>query len=396
MDISRINLAVAPIKPSQPFAPADATGVAVKPAPVIGKPPGAAFSTDNVHLSVGNRTNGMPASTLRFADPDPKQEFGSAVHVEKARDPSEKRLFGLLPLTANQNQQIRAAESRAFDRFYTAGNDVSRGSLQAKMAQASLNTYMPGLLEHNTPANVTNDEKSQIMHALQDYGEELGSIGITGRSRRDLDRYLEDKFFITLFDRDTEDFEDYFKNGAHNFFGDSFGNNTPDNNVVKPSQPASGDKTPVNLPPQTPQEQYKWKFFQPRLGVSLKGTDFKEAMIRPKVDLVKLRGPADTEVRLVADVAFNMNGKLEPKGQIYARRMLNAKPGEYGGLTDNIWAESQTEYIHEENKVNTSLGVRKQISPDSSMGFYALYSAGTNSVTPNDLGLGVNYQARWN
>lgn len=383
------NNALPQVTGPQPFAPA-AKQDFVQPKPIQT----AGFSNDTIHLSVGNRTNGQPASTLRFVDADPKQEFGSAVHVDKPRDAAEKRLFGILQLTANQQQQIRAAESRAFDRFFNAGNDVSRGSLQAKMAQASLNTYMPGLLEHNTPTNVTDDEKKQIMRAIQEYGEELGSIGITGRSRRDLERYLEDKFFITIFDRDTEDFEDYFKNGAHNFFSDSFGNNTPDNNVIQPTSPSDG-KAPVKLPDAKPDSAYKWKFFQPRLGVSLKGTDFKEAMIRPKVDLVKLRGPADTEVRLVADVAFNINGKVEPKGEIYARRVLNAKPGEYGGLTDNVWAESSTQYDHNEGQLRTSLGVRKQISPDSSMGLYGLYSTSTTGATPDDVGLGVNYQARW-
>ncbi|HEY9842310.1 MAG TPA: hypothetical protein V6D23_17750, partial [Candidatus Obscuribacterales bacterium] len=216
-----------------------------------------------------------------------------------------------------------------------------------------------------------------------------------GRSRRELERYLEDKFFITLFDRDTEEFEDYFKNGAHNFFGDSFGNNSPDNNVVKPSTPAAGENL-INLPNAPQEEKYKWKFFQPRLGVSLKGTNFKEAMIKPKIDLVRLRGPAETEVRLIADVPFNIAGKFEPKGEIYARKILNHTPGDYGGLTDNLWAESRTEYDYTEGQVRTSLGVRKQISPDSSMGLYALYSTSTKGAAPDDLGLGVNYQSRWN
>lgn len=396
MDINRIAI---PVTPPRPLAPADNTRTGfVAPAigPGTGSQPAPGLGVDKVHISMGNLTNGRPAATIRFAESDDKKEFGAAVHVDKPRDSEQERLFGLLNLTPNQKQQIRAAEARAFDRFYLAGNSPERGSIQAKMRQAALNTYQPGYLEHgNLALGMTDNEKDQIMDALKEYGEELAAIGIMGRNKRDLQRYVEDKFFITLFDRDKEEFEDYFKGGVKDFFGDSFGNNSPDNNVITQNRVA-GNEGLIDLPNQEPQEQYKWKFVQPRLGVSLKGLDFKEAEIKPKIDLVRLRGPAETEVRVIADVPFTLNGKYEPRGEIYARRLINYKPGDYGKLTDNVFAEGRGEYDFNEQQMRTSIGVRKQISPDASMGLYALYSksfAGSNA--PEDLGLGVNYQARF-
>ncbi len=384
-----------PVRPAASFAaqPVQAVNSARN------TPPAAGFSNDTVHISLGNRVNGRPATAFKFSDaPDAGQkEFGSAVHVETPRDPDAQRLFGLLNLTANQRQQIRAAESRAFDRFFHAGNSPERGSIQAKLRQAAIETHQPGFLEHNSAMSITDQEKDQIMDALKQYGEELAAIGISGRNKRELQRYVEDKFYITIFDRDRDEFQDYFKGGVKDFFGDYFGNNTPDNNLVNPAKAPTSAGVVELKGEKEQQEEYKWRFFQPRMSVSLKGVDFKEATIKPKVDLVKLRGPADTEVRVVADVPFNFNGKYEPRGEIYARRIMNHKPGEYGGWKDNVWAESRTEYDFSEQQVRTSLGVRKQISPDASMGFYGMYSKNfSGGNAPEDLGLGVNYQSRFN
>jgi hypothetical protein len=353
------------------------------------------LASDKIHISIGNQTNGRPAATIRFADVQNPNEFGSAVHVDSPKDKDAQRLFGVLELTSNQKQQIRAAEARAFDRFFHAGNSPERGSIQAKLSQASIETHQPGFLEHSSAMGITPQEKDQIMDALKEYGEELAAIGVSGRNRRELQRYVEDKFFVTIFDRDKEEFEDYFKGGVREFFGDSFGSNSPDNNIVKPAQSSSESVAKLPTGSQDHQEAYRWKFVQPRIGISLKGTDFKEAMIKPKVDLVRLRGPADTEVRLVADVPFNFNGKYEPRGELHARRMLNHKPGEYGGWKDNVYAESHTDFEYNQKQVRTTLGIRKQISPDSSMGLYALYSKTFAGDAPEDLGLGVNYQSRF-
>lgn len=399
MDISKLQTPptqpIPPIRPVKPVAPADRTQFAPRMpipavAPGLAQNPGS-FGKDVVHITA-TKSDGRPAAMISFSEPE--HQFGSAVHVDTPADPNRERLFGMLNLTNNQKQQIRAAEARAFDRFFHAGNSPERGSIQAKLRQSAISTYQPGYLEHNIAGNITDQEKDQIMDALKEYGEDLAAIGIMGRNRRELQRYVEDKFFITIFDRDREEFEDYFKGGVKDFFGDNFGNNTPDNHVIPPKQTSSDGL--VDLPNQQPTESYKWRFFQPRLGVSLKGLDFKEAELKPKVDLVRLRGPAETEVRLIADVPFNFNGKYEPRGEIYARRIINYKPGDYGGWKDNVFAESRAEYDFTAQQMRTSLGVRKQISPDSSMGLYALYSKTFAGDAPEDLGLGVNYQSRFN
>lgn len=381
--------------PKVTSAAADNTRVAVKPAPIRLANTPVTSNVDTVHISLGNKTNGQPAAVIRFAAQESAdKELGAAVHVDKPRDPNQERLFGILNLTSNQRQQIRAAESKVFDRFFYGGNQAERGSMQAKLRQAAIGTYQPGYLDHGHATSINDNEKDQIMDALKEYGEELAAIGISGRSRRDLQRHLEDKFFITIFDRDKEEFEDYFKGGVSNFFSDQAGMNTPDNNMVVKNAP-SDSETLINLP-QNEAEKYKIRYFRPRLGVSLKGTDFQEAKIRPKVDLVRLNGPADTEVRVVADVPFTISGKYEPRAEIHARRMFNQKQGEYGSLTDNIWAETRNEYDFTEKQLRSSVGVRKQISPDSSMGLYALYSKSfDNNRAADDVALGVNYQSRF-
>jgi hypothetical protein len=75
--------------------------------------------------------------------------------------------------------------------------------------------------------------------------------------------------------------------------------------------------------------------------------------------------------------------------------MINAKPGEYGTLKENIYAETRAHYNFEENRVQATLGVRKQISPDSSMGLYGLYNQTFSGLEVKDVGIGVNYQSRF-
>lgn len=386
-----VQTPVSPPLQVRPNPPSGNPGTPAKAAGAVATPP-----TDSYHLSLGGKTNGQPAAALRFVDaPDAKSQFGSAVHVDKAVPSDRSKLLGFVSLTDSQEQQVRAAESRAFDRFLQAGNDPARGSLQAKLSQSARNTYQPGLLEHSGAMNVTPQEREEIMDALQDYGEDLASIAVTGRSRRDVQRYAEDKFFITLFDRDKDELEDYVKGGFKSFTDNAFGRNSPDNDVINKPDAVPSSKTSVDLPTPTPAEAYRWRFLKPRVGVSLKGTDFKEATIKPKVDLVRLNGPAETEVRVIADVPFSLNGKYEPKGEIYARRILNHKPGEYGTLKENVFAEGRSEYNFNEQRLQTSVGVRKQISPDASMGFYGLYSHSFSGGGAQDLGLGVNYQSRF-
>ncbi|PKL74225.1 MAG: hypothetical protein CVV27_21585, partial [Candidatus Melainabacteria bacterium HGW-Melainabacteria-1] len=97
----------------------------------------------------------------------------------------------------------------------------------------------------------------------------------------------------------------------------------------------------------------------------------------------------------VADVPFTISGNYEPRGEIYARRLINHLPGDYGSWKDNVFVESRSTYDFSEQQARTSLGVRKQISPDASMGLYALYSKTFAGNEPEDLGLGINYQSRF-
>ena len=145
-------------------------------------------------------------------------QFGAAVHVD-APNPSPKKFLGMVRLTENQELQIQSAENKAFYRFEQPGNDISRGSINAKLRHSSLNTYQPGYLEHGSGLTLSDDERKQVTNALKDYGEDLASIAIVGRDKRELSNYLEDKAFILVFDKDKDDFEDYIKNGFHDFFG---------------------------------------------------------------------------------------------------------------------------------------------------------------------------------
>ena len=93
------------------------------------------MSSDSLHISIGNKTNGQPAAIIRFTNQEPAdKELGAAVHVDKPRDPNQERLFGFLNLTSNQRQQIRAAESKVFDRFFYGGNQAERGSMRCLKA----------------------------------------------------------------------------------------------------------------------------------------------------------------------------------------------------------------------------------------------------------------------
>ncbi|PIQ28476.1 hypothetical protein COW36_13140 [bacterium (Candidatus Blackallbacteria) CG17_big_fil_post_rev_8_21_14_2_50_48_46] len=356
---------------------------------------------DTVHFST--RSSGMPTARISFAentapDTQAKTEFGSAVQVDASNHKEMKTLLGYFSMTSDQERQIQAAENRAFDRFMSNGYSPERGSIQAKIRQSSFDTYNPGYSAlNNSTLTINEGEKGQIKDALQKYGEDVASIAVTGRSRRDLQRHLEDKFFITIFDRDKEEFQDYFKGGFQNFAADQTSQMSAEQvtaTPVTPSASVSTESTPVALPV-ADQEQYKWRFVRPRVGVNVRGLDFKKLTVKPKIDLLQVRGPAQTEVRVTANVPFEMSGKVLPEAEITARRMFNAKPGEYGSLTQNVYGETRSNYNFEEQRLEATLGVRKQISPDSSMGLYGLYSQTFNNLDVKDLGVGVSYQSRF-
>lgn len=353
--------------------------------------PTVALPTDSIHISAAGKTTGRPAAQIRFADANPaQQDFGSAVRVDKPRS-EDKKFLGMVHLTSSQEQQIKAVEAKAFQRFENPGNNVERGSIYAKVQQSKTSHYQPGYLELNASSlSVSESEQKQVMDALKDYGEDLAAIAISGRDKKGLQRHVEDKAFITLFDRDKEEFEDYFKDGFQDFWGDRTGENSPDNPIERlDHQP----QTPVNG--KDPREEYKWRFLKPRLGIGIRGLDFKNVKLKPKVDLVKLTGPAQTEMRVIANVPFTFNGTIEPEAEIQARRIFNHKPGEYGGFKDNVFVEANSVYNYSEGHVRSSVGIRKQISPDASMGAYALYSLSLNGKNADDMGIGINYQSRF-
>ncbi|MBF2054000.1 MAG: hypothetical protein IGS03_11130 [Candidatus Sericytochromatia bacterium] len=360
------------------------------------RPAQSAAESDSFHFSLKGQTNGQPARQIRFAaeTPAPAQVFGNAVHVDSLPEPGPK-VFGTLSVTPSQAHQLKAAEARAFDRFRHAANNPERGSLQAKLNQAAMQQYQPGYMEHVGQVHITENESKEVMKALQRYGEDLASISITGRDRKGMQRYVEDRFFITLFDRDKDEFEDYFKGGVKDFFGDSFGNSQAQPQVQASEPAMSARDALIPLPDQNPEEQYKVRYLRPRLGVSIRGLDFEELKLRPKVDLVRVQGPAQTEVRVEADLPYKMNGEFRPEAHVSARRILNHKPGEYGGLRDNVFVEGRTSYEFHEQRVRATVGLNKQISPDESVGVYALYSQQFEGMKSEDAAIGVNYQKRW-
>lgn len=321
-------------------------------------------------------------------------QFGAAVHVDTP-NPSPKKFLGMIRLTENQELQIQSAENKAFYRFEQPGNDISRGSINAKLRHSALNTYQPGYLEHGSGLTLSDDERKQVTKALQDYGEDLASIAIVGRDKRELSNYLEDKAFILVFDKDKDDFEDYIKNGFHDFFGAeaTTGNAVHSSTVGSTAGHVSTDAKGKPIQP-SDQENYRWRYFQPRVGVNVRGLNFGDTKVKAQVDLVRLNGPANTEVKVVAKVPFTFNGEYNIEGEVQARRILNYKPGEYGEFKDNMYVESNTNYNHEEARLRTTFGVRKQISPDASLG---VYGSGTLSTggEKHDVGVGVNYQLRF-
>ena len=360
--------------------------------------PVTATQADKVHFST--RTGMQPAARISFVDTDPtpvaQKEFGNAVSVNSTNQKEVKKLLGYVSVTEDQERQLKAAENRAFDRFVSYGYSPERGSLQAKIRQSAVDTYSPGYSLHNSALSINEGEKGQIKDALQNYGEDVASIAVTGRSRRDLQRYLEDKFFITVFDRDKEEFQDYFKGGFQNLMADQASKLSAEQKSNPATEPASVSTESAPLPLPVPNDdKYQWRFMRPRVGVDVRGLDFAKVKVKPKVDLLQLRGPAQTEVRLTAEVPFEFNGKMYPEAEITARRMLNAKSGEYGKLSENIYAETRVHYNLQENRADAAIGVRKQISPDASMGVHGLYSQNFSGAEVKDIGLGVSYQSRF-
>lgn len=325
--------------------------------------------------------NGKPQSQI---------QFGAAVHVDTP-NPSPKKFLGMIRLTENQELQIQSAENKAFYRFEQPGNDISRGSINAKLRHSALNTYQPGYLEHGSGLTLSDDERKQVTNALKDYGEDLASIAIVGRDKRELSNYLEDKAFILVFDKDKDDFEDYVKNGFNDFFGAEATTGTKAHSATA-SQTTGQINTDAQGKPV--QEDFRWRFFRPRVGVNVRGLNFSDTKIKAQVELARLNGPANTEVKVLAKVPFTFGGEYNVEGEVQARRILNYKPGEYGEFKDNMYVESNTNYNHEEARLRTTFGVRKQISPDSSLG---VYGSGTLSTggEKHDVGLGVNYQLRF-
>lgn len=377
--------------------PAPAPVLKPKPQNTAPAPASPALLQDKVHFSA--RGSAAPSARISFSEPQDsaRNEFGSAVQIEASNYKEMKKLLGYFSMTADQERQIQAAEARAFDRFMSNGYSPERGSIQAKMRQAAVDAYNPGYSIHNSALHINEDERRQIKDALQKYGEDLASIAVTGCSRKDLQRYVEDKFFITLFDRDKEEFEDYFKRGFQNLAADQTSQISAQQAAATPPAAAPtgvAQSAPVPVPV-SEDEKFRWRFVRPRVGVNVRGLDFEKAKIKPKVDLVQLRGPAQTEVRVTAEIPFEFSGKTYPEAEVTARRMFNAKPGEYGTLTQNIFVESRTHYNFHENRLNATVGVRKQISPDSSMGVYGLYSQSFGALELKDLGVGVNYQSRF-
>lgn len=318
-------------------------------------------------------------------------QFGAAVHVDQP-NPTPTKFLGMIRLTENQELQIQSAENKAFHRFDQPGNDITRGSINAKIRRSATDTYQPGYLEHGSGLTLSEDERKQVMKALKDYGEDLASIAIVGRDKRELSNYLEDKAFILVFDKDKDDFEDYIKDGFHDFFG------AEDVQAAQSTQSSAAGKVSdtAKSDPQSKDrsQDFRWRFFRPRVGVSLRGLDFEKTKVKAQVELARLNGPAHTEVKVLAKVPFTFEGEYNVEGEIQARRIIHYKPGEYGSFKDNMYLESNTNYNHNEARLRSTFGVRKQISPDSSLGVYGSGSLSTGGEK-HDVGVGVNYQLRF-
>lgn len=386
MDQVQINQRppVQPLQLRPTIAPASTTAVH-RPDPALLK--------DAVHFSPNQRKGDIPAIAFAFKPAeaiDPEKEFASAVEVNGENYVAPKRFVGLFNISPSQEKKIQAAEARAFSRFEGGNDAYQRGSMQAKLRQSALDAYYPGYNAHSYSLGSTPEEQKIIMNSLTDYGRELGVVALTGKTEKEFQRHMEDKFFITVFDRDKEEFEEYFKNGYHKFIGDKFSQNDPDNPVPIT---ASTESAPGKPDPNA--EQFRVRYFRPRVGVKLSGLDYKEAKIKPSVDLIKVQSNHATELRVTANGATNIKGDYDAEFEISGQRMFNKKIGEYGSLKENIFIESRAKYELKDNQLQSTLGVRKQISPDSSFGFYGLYSKTFLGHRPEDFGVGANYQSRF-
>lgn len=350
-------------------------------------------SQDKVSFSARRGTT-PPAQIQFFKESAPADNLRTAVRVDHdSYEKPKNKLLGVVQLTSAQEQQIRSAETKAFQRYTTPGYSPKHGSIQAKVRQGAMEAYQPGFSSLNPSQGLSEGEQDAIMDSLKDYGEDLAAIALTGRDRKGAQRYLEDKFFINLFDRDRDDFEDYFKGGFKDFVDDKFSSTAPEVS----SSTVSSHGALVNLPDQKQRSKYKTRWLRPSIGVSLSGIDFKKAKVKPKIDIFRLQGPSRTEVRLRTELPYKFEGGLfEPEVELNMRRMFNEKQGEYGDWNDNLYADMSADYNMAEEKIRGTVGVRKQLSPDSSMGMYGLYQYQLDDSSASDIGLGVNYQSRFN
>ncbi len=340
-----------------------------------------------ISISGSHAANGKPQNQI---------QFGTAVHVDKPRE-NKPKFLGMVTLTDNQELQIQAAESKAFHRFDQPGNDITRGSVNAKLRQSALNAYQPGYLEHGSGLTLSEDERKQVTKALKDYGEDLAAIAIVGRNKREASKYLEDKAFIFVFDKDKDEFEDYLKDGLDQIFEGHSAEGVTTSAASGASVTASetaGSVSTAETATAPKKEAYKWRFFRPRVGVSFKGLDFERTKIKAQVELARLKGPAHTEVKVLAKVPFTFEGEYNVEGEVRARRILKYKPGVYGNFGENMYMETTTNYNHNEERLRSTFGVRKQISADSSVGVYGSFTASTGGED-HDAGLGVNFQTRF-
>lgn len=361
---------------------------------------------DKIHISLNNRPQGLiPASGIAFAQATgqiseeelkekARADFGGkVVHVEDKT--SGKKFLIFLTVTEEQEKKLKIAEIEHFRRFKHGNNNRHGNTLASKMHQAEINSNNPGRdLLNNLPASeyITENDRKEILDALKDYGIDAAAIGFTGRNEDDLKDHWEDKFFITIFDRDKEEFEDYFKGGFDDFIGDMFGRNDPDN-VIPDTPQANSDKGSDGV--DKPKSPYKWRFFRPSIGAKIRGLKFAEYELKPKVDLLRMRGPAATELRLTAEVPFNFKGEYEPEFELRFRRLLFHNPTDYGAWNENLFFETRTQYEMQENQLKATLGLRKPISPDSSFGIFGMFNKQFSEEKTEDYGAGMNYQVRW-
>jgi len=130
MNIGAIPKAYAPAAVVSQSMPLPQRGVAVAAN-------SSTLSTDSFHISVNGNNTGKPGAQIRFTDHKQAQhEFGSAVHVDTPPAADAKKFLGMVRLTSSQEQQIKAVEAQAFQRFENPGNNAQRGSIYAKIQQS--------------------------------------------------------------------------------------------------------------------------------------------------------------------------------------------------------------------------------------------------------------------